>query len=195
MTDAALKPHLSRDHALALLKAMIRIRRFEDKCAELYTQEKIRGFLHLYDGEEAIAAGIIPVLEERDRLVATYREHGHALARGLSMGEILAEMYGKAKAAPAGVAVRCTSSAKQGISMAETQLSAAVCRSRLGWPLADKMRGEDSVSACFFGEGAVAEGEFHESLNLAALWQLPTLFVCENNGYAMGTALRNLPKR
>jgi len=89
------KPRLSRAHALDLLRQMIRIRRFEDKCAELYTQEKIRGFLHLYDGEEAVAVGIIPVLEPRDRVVATYREHGHALVRGVSMAAALAEMYGK----------------------------------------------------------------------------------------------------
>ncbi len=95
MTAPADKPRLSREHMLGLLKQMIRIRRFEDKCAELYTQEKIRGFLHLYDGEEAIAVGVIPVLEKRDRIVATYREHGHALVRGVPMTTVLAEMYGK----------------------------------------------------------------------------------------------------
>lgn len=190
MTEAALKPHLSRDHALTLLKTMIRIRRFEDKCAELYTQEKIRGFLHLYDGEEAIAAGIIPVLEERDRLVATYREHGHALARGLSMGEILAEMYGKAEGCAGGRGGSMHLFSKAGNFYGGNAIVGGGLPLSVGLALADKMRGEDRVSACFFGEGAVAEGEFHESLNLAALWQLPTLFVCENNGYAMGTALR-----
>jgi TPP-dependent pyruvate/acetoin dehydrogenase alpha subunit len=96
MTDAALTPRLSRAHVLELLRQMIRIREFEAKCAELYTQEKIRGFMHLYDGEEAVAVGVIPVLEPRDRVVATYREHGHALVRGASMNAVLAEMYGKA---------------------------------------------------------------------------------------------------
>ena len=95
MTAPTDKPHLSREHMLDLLKQMIRIRRFEDKCAELYTQEKIRGFLHLYDGEEAVAVGVIPVLEKRDRIVATYREHGHALVRGVPMTTVMAEMYGK----------------------------------------------------------------------------------------------------
>jgi TPP-dependent pyruvate/acetoin dehydrogenase alpha subunit len=95
MSAVADKPRLSRPHVLDLLKQMIRIRRFEDKCAELYTQEKIRGFLHLYDGEEAVAVGVIPVLEKRDRVVATYREHGHALVRGVPMTTVLAEMYGK----------------------------------------------------------------------------------------------------
>src|SRR6516162_5193242 len=89
------KPRLTRPHVQELLRQMIRIRRFEDKCAELYTQEKIRGFLHLYDGEEAVAVGVIPVLENDDRVVATYREHGHALVRGVPMRTVLAEMYGK----------------------------------------------------------------------------------------------------
>ena len=90
------KPRLDRAHVLELLRGMIRIRRFEDKCAELYTRQKIRGFLHLYDGEEAIAAGVIPVLGPQDRVVATYREHGHALLRGVPMTKLMAEMYGKA---------------------------------------------------------------------------------------------------
>lgn len=184
-----LKPHLTREHALGLLKAMIRIRRFEDKCAELYTREKIRGFLHLYDGEEAIAAGVIPVLTENDRLVATYREHGHALVRGLPMKEVMAEMYGKAEGSSGGRggSMHLFSAAANfygGNAIVGGGLPLAV-----GLGLADRMRNEGRVTACFFGEGAVAEGEFHESMNLASLWQLPVLFVCENNGYAMGSAL------
>lgn len=185
----ASKPKLDRGHVRRLLQNMIRIRRFEDKCAELYTQEKIRGFLHLYDGEEAIAAGIIPLLTDADRVVATYREHGHALMRGVSMSAVMAEMYGKAEGCSGG----------RGGSMhlfdAETNFYGGNAIVGGGLPLAaglglaDKMRGDKAVTACFFGEGAVAEGEFHESMNLAALWQLPVLFVCENNGYAMGTAL------
>ncbi|WP_417669638.1 pyruvate dehydrogenase (acetyl-transferring) E1 component subunit alpha [Roseibium sp.] len=184
------KPHLSRQHALDLLKTMVRIRLFEARCAELYTQEKIRGFLHLYDGEEAVAAGVIPALSPRDRVVATYREHGHALARGLSMNAVMAEMYGKASGCSGG----------RGGSMHIFDGEANFCGGNaivggglplaVGMALTDKMRGEDRVSTCFFGEGAVAEGEFHESLNLAALWSLPVLFVCENNRYAMGTALQ-----
>jgi len=183
------KPKLDRAHVLELLEHMIRIRRFEDKCAELYTREKIRGFLHLYDGEEAIAAGIIPLLAASDKIVATYREHGHALVRGVSMNAVLAEMYGKAEGCSGG----------RGGSMhlfdAETNLYGgnAIVGGGLplagGLALADRMRAEPHVTACFFGEGAVAEGEFHEALNLAQLWNLPVLFVCENNGYAMGSAL------
>ena len=183
------KPKLSHDHVRALLRGMIRIRRFEGKCAELYTQEKIRGFLHLYDGEEAVAVGVMAALEPQDRVVATYREHGHALARGVSMQAALAEMYGKATGCSGG----------RGGSMhlfdAETNFYGGNAIVGGGLPLAvglalgDAMQRQARVTTCFFGEGAVAEGEFHEAMNLAALWSLPVLFVCENNLYAMGSAL------
>lgn len=189
MTALDDKPHLSREHMLYLLKEMIRIRRFEDKCAELYTQEKIRGFLHLYDGEEAVAVGVIPVLEKRDRIVATYREHGQALVRGVPMTTIMAEMYGKQEGCSRGRGgsmhlFNAATNFYGGNAIVGGGLPLAV-----GLALADKMQGNDLVTACFFGDGAVAEGEFHESLNLAALWGLPVLFVCENNLYSMGTAL------
>ena len=189
MTVASDKPHLTREHTLDLLKQMIRIRRFEDKCAELYTQEKIRGFLHLYDGEEAIAVGIIPVLEKRDRLVTTYREHGQALVRGVPMTAVMAEMYGKQEGCSRGRGgsmhlFDAATNFYGGNAIVGGGLPLAV-----GLGLADKMQRNDLVTACFFGEGAVAEGEFHESINLAVLWGLPILFICENNLYAMGTAL------
>ncbi len=185
----SVKPHLDRAHALDLLGRMILMRRFEAKCAELYTQEKIRGFLHLYDGEEAVAAGVIPVLGSQDRVVATYREHGHALMRGVPMNTILAEMYGKAEGCAGGRGgsmhlFSCEANFYGGNAIVGGGLPLAV-----GLALADKTRAEDRITTCFFGEGAVAEGEFHESLNLASLWDLPVLFVCENNGYAMGSAL------
>lgn len=183
------KPHLSRDHVQDLLRGMIRIRRFEEKCAELYTHEKIRGFLHLYDGEEAVAMGVIPVLEASDRIVATYREHGHALARGIAMGPILAEMYGKANGCSGGRggSMHLFDAAHNfygGNAIVGGGMPLAA-----GLGLADGMMGEKNVTACFFGEGAVAEGEFHEAMNLSELWDLPVLWVCENNGYAMGSAL------
>lgn len=189
MTLTAGKPHLSREHMLDLLRQMIRIRRFENKCAELYTQEKIRGFLHLYDGEEAVAVGVITVLEKRDRVVATYREHGHALVRGVPMKAVMAEMYGKQEGCSRGRGgsmhlFNAATNFYGGNAIVGGGLPVAT-----GLALASRMQGDDIVTACFFGEGAVAEGEFHESLNLAALWQLPVLFVCENNSYAMGTAL------
>lgn len=183
------KVKLDHAHARDLLRGMIRIRRFEEKCYELYTQEKIRGFLHLYDGEEAVAVGILAALEPRDRVVSTYREHGHALARGMSMEAALAEMYGKATGCAGG----------RGGSMhlfdAETNFYGGNAIVGGGLPLAvglglgDKLLGQDRVTVCFFGDGALAEGEFHEAMNLAALWKLPVLFALENNLYAMGTAV------
>ncbi|TCM78624.1 pyruvate dehydrogenase (acetyl-transferring) E1 component subunit alpha [Rhodovulum steppense] len=183
------KPHLTRAHVLELLRQMVRIRQFEARCAELYTREKIRGFLHLYDGQEAVAVGVIPVLGPDDRIVATYREHGHALARGLPMGEVMAEMFGKANGSSGGRGgsmhiFDAVHNFYGGNAIVGGGLPLAA-----GLALADRLRGEANVTACFFGEGAMAEGEFHEAMNLAALWRLPVLFVCENNGYAMGSAL------
>ena len=180
---------LPRDTSIALLRQMLRIRHFEEKCAELYSAGKIRGFLHLYIGEEAVAAGVMPALTAEDAVVATYREHGHALARGLSAERVMAEMFGKQEGCSRGrggsmhlfdVAQRFYG----GNAIVGGGLPIAV-----GLALADKMQQRNRVTVCFFGEGAVAEGEFHESMNLAQLWRLPVLFLCENNLYAMGTAL------
>jgi pyruvate dehydrogenase E1 component alpha subunit len=175
--------------ALDLLREMVRIRRFEEKCAELYSAGSIRGFLHLCIGEEAVPVGVLGALRTDDAVVTTYREHGHALARGVSMDSVLAEMYGKVTGCSRGRGGSMhlfdrTTRFYGGNAIVAGGLPLAV-----GLALADKMRGRDGVTACFFGEGAVAEGEFHESANLAALWSLPVLFCCENNLYAMGTAL------
>ena len=177
------------DTARGLLRHMLRIRAFEDACAELYSASKIRGFMHLYNGEEAIAAGIVPLLEPADAIVATYREHGQALVRGVDMGAVMAEMVGKQEGCSRGRggSMHLFDAAARlygGNAIVAGGLPLAV-----GLALADAVQQRAQVSACFFGEGAAAEGEFHESLNLAALWKLPVLFVCENNGYAMGTAL------
>ncbi len=179
-----------RDFCLARVRDMLRIRRLEERCAQLYGEQKIRGFLHLYIGEEAVAAGVMPHLLPGDNVVATYREHGHALLRGVAMNRIMAEMYGRQEGCSRGrggsmhlfdrttrffggnAIVGGGLPLATGLALADRQLERAGC-----------------VSACFFGEGAVAEGAFHESLNLAALWRVPVLFVCENNLYAMGTAL------
>ena len=179
-----------RAQALDLLRGMIRIRRFEEKCAELYSAMKIRGFLHLCIGEEAIPVGVMPTLVPEDAIVATYREHGHALARGMPMGAVMAEMYGKAGGCSRGRggSMHLFDAATRfygGNAIVGGGLPLAV-----GLALAERMQGRSNVAACFFGEGAVAEGEFHESMNLAALWKLPVLFLCENNLYAMGTALQ-----
>ena len=168
---------------------MLRVRRLEEQCVELYSAAKIRGFLHVYIGEEAVAAGVMSTLAPDDAVVATYREHGHALLRGVSAGAILAEMYGYVEGCcrGRGGSMHLFDAATRfygGNAIVAGGLPLAV-----GLALADKMSGRSRVTACFFGEGAVAEGAFHESLNLAALWQLPVLFCCENNLYAMGTAL------
>ena len=178
-----------RELALALLRDMLRIRRMEEKSAELYGEGKIRGFLHLYIGEEAVAVGALHALEAQDNIVATYREHGHALVRGMPMERIMAEMYGKREGCSRG----------RGGSMhlfdAKTRLFGgnAIVGGGLplavGLALADRMQAVKRVTACFFGDGAMAEGVFHESANLAVLWKLPVLFCCENNLYAMGTAV------
>ena len=168
---------------------MLRIRRFEEKCFELYQSEKIRGFMHLYDGEEAVSVGVIEALQPQDAIVATYREHGQALARGIGMDVLMAEMYGKQEGCCRGrggsmhVFDRATRF-YGGNAIVGGGLPLAV-----GIALGDKMLGRNAVTACFFGDGAVDEGAFHESMNLASLWKLPVLFVCENNLYAMGMAL------
>lgn len=181
--------HLTREHAVGLLRQMTRIRRFEEKCAELYTQEKIRGFLHLYIGEEANAVGVISALTEDEAIVATYREHGHALVRGLPMNEVMAEMFGKAAGSSRGRGGSMHIFSLRHRFFGGNAIVAGGLPLAVGLALADKMVGIERATCCFFGEGAAAEGEFHESLNLAALWHLPVLFVCENNLYAMGTAL------
>ncbi len=179
----------TREHGLHLLREMLRIRCFEDRCAELYSAGHIRGFLHLYNGEEAVAVGTMQALRSEDAIAGTYREHGHAIARGMAMRPIMAELFGKVDGCCRG----------RGGSMhifdAATRfyggnaIVAGCLPLAVGLALAEKLKGGPGIAVCFFGEGAVAEGEFHESMNLASLWDLPVLFVCENNLYAMGTAL------
>lgn len=172
-----------------LLTDMIRVRRMEEKCAELYSAGKIRGFLHLYVGEEAVAAGSLTVLDSDDAVIATYREHAHALMRGIPMTAIMAEMFGREQGCSGG----------RGGSMhlfdagrrfyGGNAIVAGGLPTAAGLALAEKQLGRNRVTACYFGEGAIAEGAFHETMNMAELWQLPVLFCCENNGYAMGTSI------
>jgi pyruvate dehydrogenase E1 component alpha subunit len=190
MSDQPHETTRSLEHRL--LADMIRIRVFEERCAELYGQSKIRGFLHLYIGEEAIATGVMSCLGPTDAVIATYREHGHALLRGVPADSIMSEMFGKSTGCSGGrggsmhlfdESVRFYG----GNAIVGGHLPLAV-----GLGLADQMLGRsDQVTVCFFGEGAMAEGEFHEALNLAALWNVPVLFCCENNRYAMGTSLQS----
>jgi pyruvate dehydrogenase E1 component alpha subunit len=183
VTDAA------RQHKLHLLREMLRIRRLEEKCVELYSASKIRGFLHLYIGEEAVSVGVMQALQPEDAVVATYREHGHALVRGVSAGAIMAEMYGKQEGCSRGRGGSMHLFDRETGFYGGNAIVGGGLPLAVGIALADKMRKTSSATCCFFGDGAVAEGEFHECMNLAALWRLPLLFVCENNLYAMGTRI------
>ena len=172
-----------------LLRGMRRVRAFEERVGELFSRAALPRHSHLYIGEEAVAVGTMQALTPDDGVVATYREHGQALARGIPAGALMAEMYGKANGCSRGRGgsmhfFDVTRRFYGGHAIVGGGLPVAV-----GLALADKMQSRARVTACFFGDGAVAEGEFHESLNLAALWKLPVLFCCENNRYAMGTAL------
>ncbi|APA98460.1 Pyruvate dehydrogenase (acetyl-transferring) [Nocardia seriolae] len=179
------------DERITMLRTMIRIRRFEERCVRLYSSEAIRGFLHLYIGEEAIAAGLLGTIAPGDAVVSTYREHGHAIARGIPMEAIMAEMFGRSTGVSHGRGGSMHLFDAEHRFFGGNAIVAGGMPVATGLALADAMRKRDAVTVCLFGDGAVAEGEFHECMNLAALWRLPVLFACENNRYAMGTALEH----
>jgi pyruvate dehydrogenase E1 component alpha subunit len=186
------KIHLDRAHLHHLWRQMLRIRRFEAKCVELYQAQKIRGFLHLYDGEEAVAVGVASALDPaRDAVVATYREHGQALAWGVPMAPLMAEMLGKREGCCRGRGGSMHLFSREHRFYGGNAIVGGGLPLAAGIALADKKLRPGCVTACFFGEGAVGEGVFHETLNLAELWRLPVLFVCENNLYAMGVPLED----
>lgn len=169
---------------------MMLIRRFEEKAGEMYTKGKIHGFLHLYTGQEACAVGAIDALEERDHIFTHYRDHGHAIARGMDPKRVMAELFGRADGVSGGRGgsmhlYEPAINFHGGYAIVTGHLPLAV-----GMGLAARMRKEDAVTMCFFGDGSVAEGEFHESLNFAALWKTPVVFFCENNLYGMGVPLK-----
>jgi pyruvate dehydrogenase E1 component alpha subunit len=184
------KLHLDRAHLQRMYREMLRIRRFEAKCVELYQAQKIRGFLHLYDGEEAVAVGVASALDRsRDAVVATYREHGQALAYGVPMKSLMAEMMGKLEGCCRGRGGSMHLFDRERRFFGGNAIVGGGLPLATGIAMADKALRPGAVTACFFGEGAVGEGVFHETLNMAELWQLPVLFVCENNLYAMGMPL------
>ena len=178
---------LQRAQAIELYRQMLLIRRFEETSSRLYMQGKIRGFLHLYIGQEAVAAGAVPLLNVDDYVVSHYRDHGHALARGMDPNVVMAELYGKSTGSSGGKGgsmhlFDASRNFMGGYAIVGGQLPIAV-----GLALAVKYRKQRRVVMCFFGDGAVNQGEFHESMNLASLWKLPVLFFLENNLYGMGT--------
>jgi pyruvate dehydrogenase E1 component alpha subunit len=180
---------VEQDEPIKLLHNMMRVRRMEELCAELYTQEKIRGFLHLYIGEEAVATGVMSLLRPQDNVMATYREHGHALLKGVSAKSIMSEMFGKVEGCSKGRGGSMHLISAKDRFFGGNAIVAAGIPQAVGLALASKKLNEDRHTVVFFGEGAVAEGVFHEALNMAELWKIPVLFCCENNYYAMGTAL------
>lgn len=185
------KIHLDRARLHALYQQMLRIRRFEAKCVALYQAQQIRGFLHLYDGEEAVAVGVMSALQPGDAVVATYRDHGHALAHGVPMNAILAEMLGKLAGCCRGRGGSMHLFARQQRFYGGNAIVGGGLPLAAGIALADQRLHTGAICVCFFGEGAVGEGVFHETMNMAVLWRLPVLFVCENNLYAMGVPLQD----
>lgn len=190
MTEDELdQDELDRDERVSLWRQMLLIRRFEEACVELYSETKIRGFMHLYIGEEAVAVGVCHALQPEDAVVSTYRDHGHALARGVPATSIMAEMFGNVEGCSRGRGGSMHLFDAHRRFYGGNAIVAGGLPIAVGLALGDHMQHRRQVTACFFGEGAVAEGEFHEAMNLASLWNLPVLFCCENNLYAMGTAL------
>ena len=180
---------LDRETLLKLLSQMILIRRFEEKCAESYSLGKIGGFCHLYIGQEAVAVGALSALRPDDYVLTSYRDHGHALVKGTSPDEVMAELYGKASGCSSGKGgsmhlFDADTNFLGGHAIVGGQIPLAT-----GVAFASKYKGTDQATLCFFGEAAVNQGAFHESLNLAQLWKLPCIYICENNQYGMGTSL------
>lgn len=180
---------LGADQLIELYRQMLLIRRFEEKSAEAYVAGKIGGFCHLYIGQEAVGVGAISAIRKDDYVLASYREHGLALAKGMTSRSIMAELFGKATGCSKGKGGSMHMFDKElgflgGHAIVGGQIPLAT-----GTAFASKYQGKDQVTLCFFGEAAVNQGAFHESLNMAQLWKLPCIYICENNQYGMGTSL------
>lgn len=180
---------ITKETHLEWYTLMQRMRRFEEKAGQLYGQQKIRGFCHLYIGQEAVAAGTISAIRQEDPIITAYRDHGMAIAKGMSMNACMAELYGKATGCTKGKGGSMHFFSKEhhffgghGIVGAQIPLGAGIA-------FAEKYGETDNVCICFMGDGAVRQGALHETFNMAMLWKLPVIFVVENNGYAMGTSV------
>ncbi len=183
---------MNKEDYLNLYRKMYLIRLFEESCGENYSKGFIRGFLHLYIGQEAVAVGSIDSLEEKDFIVTHYRDHGHAIARGLSTNELMAELFGKETGVSKGKggSMHLFDSEKNfmgGHAIVGAQMPLAA-----GFALASQYRKEDSVTMVYFGDGATNQGTFHETMNLASVWKLPIVFFLENNFYGMGTSVERI---
>lgn len=179
----------NKETYLEWYRIMMLVRRFEEKSAQLYGKQKIKGFCHLYTGQEAVVAGMMSAITKEDKVITAYRDHGHALAMGMSANSVMAELFGKATGCSGGKGGSMHMFSKEhnffgghGIVGAQIPLGA-------GMALAEQYQGTKNVSICFFGDGAVRQGALHEAFNMAMLWKLPVIFICENNEYAMGTSV------
>lgn len=178
-----------RETLLKLLRQMVLIRRFEEKCAESYSLGKIGGFCHLYIGQEAVGVGAISAIREDDYVITSYREHGQAIAKGIPPEAVMAELYGKAGGCSHGKGGSMHLFDKSVNFLGGHAIVGGQIPLATGVAFASKYQETDKVTLCFFGEAAVNQGAFHESLNMAQLWKLPCIYVCENNQYGMGTSL------
>ncbi len=183
--------NITKPQAAEFLRKMLLIRRFEEASSRLYMQSLIRGFLHLYIGEEAVAVGAITQLEPQDYIITHYRDHGHALARGLDVNACMAELCGRATGTSGGKGGSMHLFDAERHFMGGHAIVGGQMPIGIGMALGIKLKGGNGVVMVFFGDGAVNEGEFHESLNLASLWKLPVVFFLENNLYGMGTHVDN----
>ncbi|MFI5220770.1 MAG: pyruvate dehydrogenase (acetyl-transferring) E1 component subunit alpha [Bacteroidia bacterium] len=179
----------TKETYLGWYEQMLLMRRFEEKTAQLYGQQKIKGFCHLYIGQEAVAAGTMSATKKGDKFITAYRDHALALACGITANEVMAELYGKKTGCSKGKGGSMHLFSKEhhffgghGIVGGQIPLGAGIA-------MADQYKGNDFVTVCYFGDGAARQGALHETFNMAMLWKLPVIFVCENNGYAMGTSV------
>lgn len=168
---------------------MLLLRKFEEKAGQLYGQQKIRGFCHLYIGQEAVVAGAISVLKPEDSMITAYRDHAHAIAKGVTPNEAMAELYGKITGCSKGKGGSMHFFSKEHKFMGGHGIVGGQIPLGAGIAFAEKYNGNNNVCVCYMGDGAVRQGAFNEALNMAMLWKLPVIFVCENNGYAMGTSV------
>lgn len=182
-----MQENIDKHESKKLYKQMYLMRRFEETASEMYIRGKISGFTHLYIGQEAVAAGVMSVLFDKDYVVSAYREHGHALAKGMSSKSVMAELFGKETGCCKGLGGSMHLFNEDLRFMGGYAIVAGGMPIATGIGLSIQYKKENVICACFFGDGAVNQGAFHESLNLAKLWNLPVLFICENNLYAMGT--------
>jgi pyruvate dehydrogenase E1 component alpha subunit len=183
------KTKIKKETYLKWYESMLLMRRFEEKAGQLYGMQKIKGFCHLYIGQEAVVAGAMSVLRPEDAMITAYRDHAHAIAKGIPAREVMAELYGKETGCSKGKGGSMHMFSKEhrffgghGIVGGQIPLGAGIA-------FAEKYRGSDLVCVCYMGDGAVRQGAFHETLNMAMTWKLPVVFICENNGYAMGTSV------